>query len=713
MMRFFFTLIFIFSFTLVNAQDGLKFISNNQPKENRSQLIFEDKFNAKDSLVINFKFSIYNKLFIGDILNIRNSKNNSTISLSYNFTYSEDNKPFINLNIKGIKNLVKIQIPENFIQYQKWIDVKLKIDFNLNKAELKLLNKTYSIVNLYEKNSSLDEIEILFGKNEFNEDIPAFNLKNLEIKADNLIANFPLDEKQGTTVRSSNGVYNGQVINPSWLIDDFFNWKLIRQVELESNHTIAYDTEDMQFILLGQDNNYSFDIVSYLLDKMPLRKPSEFHSYTSGKAFIEPETKNILMLQTGGPNASQNKFLNKKLGIESINKTNESNVNNSYSLASFSSSTSNWGGLFYKDILKNPLFHFNTYYENSSQNILIFGGYSDFKYLNRFLKYNIKSNSISEVLMEGDNISPRFKSGMGNLDDSTLFLYGGEGNLSGDQSIGKIPFNDLYRIDLNNNSINLVWEKEYDYAQNSISKNLIFDKTQDFFYCLVDNGENGAISLKKVSVNDGNRVSLGKSINFDSSIIANDFNLFYEKKNNKLYAYTVEFFDNKLEKNIISFYSIEMEPFSINSSINEKIELSQSNINSKWIIIGLIIILFIILIVIFNKKPIISLKSESKKDYIFVRSDRSDVKLFFDKVIALEAMKDYTKIVVKENSYMVHGNISNFIKKFPKDKFVRIHRSTVINVDFITSFEGSTVNLERNHYTIGGKYMSDIKKYLN
>ena len=48
--------------------------------------------------------------------------------------------------------------------------------------------------------------------------------------------------------------------------------------------------------------------------------------------------------------------------------------------------------------------------------------------------------------MEGDNISPRFKSGIGSLNDSTLFLYGGEGNLSGDQSIGKIPFNDLYKI---------------------------------------------------------------------------------------------------------------------------------------------------------------------------------------------------------------------------------------------------------------------------
>ena len=712
-MRFFFTLIFIFSFTLVNAQDGLKFISNNQPKENRSQLIFEDKFNAKDSLVINFKFSIYNKLFIGDLLNIRNIKNNSTISLSYNFTYSEDNKPFINLNIKGIKNLVKIQIPENFIQYQKWIDVKLKIDYKLNQAELKFLNNTYSISSLFEKNSSLEEIEILFGKNEFNEDIPAFNLKNLELKIDSSIVYFPLDEKQGTRVISSNGNFKAKIINPSWLIDDFNNWKLIKQVEFESNHTIAYDTENMQFILLGKDKRYNFDIVSRLLDKITLKKPSEFHSYTSGKAFIEPKTKNILVLQTGEPNPSQNKFLNKKLGIESINNTKQSNNKNTYSIASFSSSTSNWQGLFYKDILKNPLFHFNAYYENSSQNILIFGGYSDFKYLNRFLKYDSYSNSINEILMEGDNISPRFKSGMGSLNDSTLFLYGGEGNLSGDQSIGKIPFNDLYKIDLKNNSINLVWEKEYDSAHNSISKNLIFDETQEFFYCLADSEEKGTISLKKVSVNDGNRVSLGRSINFDSSIIANEFNLFYEKKNNKLYAYTVEFTDNKLEKNIISFYSIEMEPFSANSTMNEKVELSQSFMNSKWIIVGLIIILFIILIIIFNRKPIISLKSESKKDYIFVRSDRSDVKLFFDKVIALEAMKDYTKIVVKENSYMVHGNISSFIKKFPKDKFVRIHRSTVINVDFITSFEGSTVNLERNHYTIGGKYMSDIKKYLN
>ena len=105
-MRFLFTLLFILNVFVGYSQDGLQFISNDQPKKNRSQVIFlEDPFIANDSLIISFQFSVYNKLFIGDILNIKNTVNNSTVSLNYDFTYSTDNKPYLKLNLKGIKNL--------------------------------------------------------------------------------------------------------------------------------------------------------------------------------------------------------------------------------------------------------------------------------------------------------------------------------------------------------------------------------------------------------------------------------------------------------------------------------------------------------------------------------------------------------------------------------------------------------------------------------
>ena len=709
-MRLFFALIFILSFNTIDAQNGLKFISNNKPKEERSQLIFDNKFTANDSLVINFQFSIYNKLFIGDLLNIRNNRDNSTISLSYNFTYSGENKPYLNLNVKGIKNLLSIPIPENFVQYQTWMNLNLKIDYNLNNAELTFLNETFTVENLFENSSSLNDI--LFGKNEFNEDIPAFALKKLKITSDDNFVYFPLDEKQGTAIYSARNNYKGKVINPLWLIEDYKNWHLIQQFELNSNHQIVYDSNKTQFLIIGKNDSYNLDVVSGRKEKNKQSIPSNFHSYTSGKTFLNKKDNRVLMFQTGSPNISENKFLNKKLGIESIKKDTKSNFNSSYSIASLDTISKDWKRLYINNIFENPLFHFNANYDNVSENILIFGGYSDFQYKNDFYLFDISSSVFNKLLLRGDKISPRFRSGIGRLDDGTLLVYGGEGNLSGDQSIGKIPFNDLYNIDLNNNSINLVWEKEYDYARNSSSKNLILNDSQEFFYCLVDSGVKGSIALSKVSLKDGNRISLGKSISFDSSIIANEFDLFYEEKNNRLYAYTKEFFDNRLDKNIVSFYSIEMEP-TLNELYEGTIESNESFFDYKWVLIGFIIIILLTIFIIFRKKPIISLKSEVKKDYIFVRSDRSDVKLFFDNVIALEAMKDYTKIIVKENSYMVHGNISNFIKKFPKNKFIRIHRSTVINVDFITSFEGSTVNLGRNHYTIGGKYISDIKKYLN
>jgi len=712
-MRFLFTLLFILNVFVGYSQDGLQFISNDQPKKNRSQVIFlEDSFIANDSLIISFQFSVYNKLFIGDILNIKNTVNNSTVSLNYDFTYSTDNKPYLKLNLKGIKNLLEIQIPDDYVEFEKWMNVKLKINYSLNQLELTFLNQTSVIENLFKEKNSL--VNIVFGQNEFNDNVPAFNLKDLRILTENKNVYFPFSEKKGTIVNAKNNNIKAKIKNPLWVAESYKDWKLITQLELDSNHNVVYDSSQMRFIILGENNSYDFNVVSTIISNNSYNNPSKFHSYTSGKAFLNTETNKILMLQTGEPNASENKFLNKKLGVQSLEKDSKDQLNNTYSLGSINSSSNTWKNLYSYNILEQPLFNFNTHYDYLSNSLLIFGGYSDFKFRNDFLKFNFNTNVFDKIIFSGDNISPRYMSGMSLTKKNSLLVYGGEGNLSGDENIGKIPFYDLFEINLNEGSINRLWKKSFSYNHNSISENLILNDPEDYFYCLVYNGKEESINLKKVSVENGDEIYLGGKINFNTSILANNFNLFYEQKNNKLYAYTKEFSDNRLEKNLISFYSIEMEPLLNELFKKEKAELSESYIDLKWIGLILFIIIFlIILILIFKKISIKSTVAKTKKDYIFVRSDRSDVKLFFVNVIALEAMKDYTKIITKENSYMVHGNISNFITKFPQNKFVRIHRSTVINVDFITSFESNTVNLGRHHYTIGGKYTSIIKKYLN
>ena len=194
-MRYFFTLFFLLTFFVTYSQNGLQFISNSQPKENRTQLVFlENSIKSKDILFLNFKFSIYNKLYIGDILNIKNNNEKSSISLAYKLTYNTDNKPILSLNIKGIKNLIEIEIPDDYIKFQKWMEIKIKIDYNFSQLDLTIFNQTTIIENLFEKNNSL--VDITFGQNEFSENVPAFNLKDLNIVTENSIDFFPFNEKK-------------------------------------------------------------------------------------------------------------------------------------------------------------------------------------------------------------------------------------------------------------------------------------------------------------------------------------------------------------------------------------------------------------------------------------------------------------------------------------------------------------------------------------
>lgn len=714
-MRYFFTLFFLLTFFVTYSQNGLQFISNSQPKENRTQLVFlENSIKSKDILFLNFKFSIYNKLYIGDILNIKNNNEKSSISLAYKLTYNTDNKPILSLNIKGIKNLIEIEIPDDYIKFQKWMEIKIKIDYNFSQLDLTIFNQTTIIENLFEKNNSL--VDITFGQNEFSENVPAFNLKDLNIVTENSIDFFPFNEKKGTIVKSLDNKTQGKITNPLWLIERYRQWKLISQLELNSNYNILYDTNEMRFILLGEDDSYELSVVSYLLNKNSYNSSSKFHSHTSGKAFINPVTKNIIMFQTGEPNIPENKFLNKKLGIKFINKDSKSNVDNTFSLGSIDQLFDSWENLYSSNISKKPLFNFTSYYDYLSNSFIVFGGYSNFKYKNEFLRFDLNKNLLEKIYFKGDNISPRYNAGISRIKNNSLLIYGGEGNLSGEKSIGTVPNNDLYKVDLSTNSINLLWNLKTTLKKNSISENLIINSSEDFFYCLFNNGKDETIGLKKISVENGDEVFLGNTINFNTSIIANNFNLYFEEKNNRLYAYTKEFKDNRLENNIISFYSIKMEPVSTITEIEPKSDLESSQLYGyiKWLGLILFVVISLIFIILKFRKPKIKLiENSTKKDYIFVRSNRSDVKLFFNNVIALEAVKDYTKLITKENNYVVHGNISNFIKKFPKTKFVRIHRSTIINIDFISSFQGDTVNLGRKHYTIGGKYISDIKNYIN
>ena len=85
----------------------------------------------------------------------------------------------------------------------------------------------------------------------------------------------------------------------------------------------------------------------------------------------------------------------------------------------------------------------------------------------------------------------------------------------------------------------------------------------------------------------------------------------------------------------------------------------------------------------------------SDKDFFFVKADHGLVKIFFDQILFIEAIKEYVKIVTREKVVVTYHTISGLEEKLPKGKFYRIHRSFIVHIKVITSIEGNTVWIDK------------------
>lgn len=84
---------------------------------------------------------------------------------------------------------------------------------------------------------------------------------------------------------------------------------------------------------------------------------------------------------------------------------------------------------------------------------------------------------------------------------------------------------------------------------------------------------------------------------------------------------------------------------------------------------------------------------KENEDFFFVKADGGLVKIFFDEILFIEALKEYVKIVTKDRSVITYHTISGLEEKLPPGKFYRIHRSFIVHIPSISSIEGFTVKI--------------------
>lgn len=104
--------------------------------------------------------------------------------------------------------------------------------------------------------------------------------------------------------------------------------------------------------------------------------------------------------------------------------------------------------------------------------------------------------------------------------------------------------------------------------------------------------------------------------------------------------------------------------------------------------------------------------SPDADNFIFVKADKRNVKVYFSDILYIESLKDYIKINTIEECLIVHFNLTGFTNLLPKDSFLRIHRSYTISLDKIKSLEGNTIHLNEKTLPIGRIYQKEVKNII-
>ncbi|MGE0090395.1 MAG: LytR/AlgR family response regulator transcription factor [Bacteroidales bacterium] len=111
----------------------------------------------------------------------------------------------------------------------------------------------------------------------------------------------------------------------------------------------------------------------------------------------------------------------------------------------------------------------------------------------------------------------------------------------------------------------------------------------------------------------------------------------------------------------------------------------------------------------------INAKTELKKEvanYLNVKADRKIYKIEISKIQYIESLKDYVKIVCSNESIVTHDSLSNMETFLNEYGFIRIHRSFLVAIAMIKSFDAESVFLENNQLPISRSFRKSVLAVL-
>src|SRR5258706_5012958 len=107
------------------------------------------------------------------------------------------------------------------------------------------------------------------------------------------------------------------------------------------------------------------------------------------------------------------------------------------------------------------------------------------------------------------------------------------------------------------------------------------------------------------------------------------------------------------------------------------------------------------------------IKGSKESDFIYLKSNKKNYKIHTSDILYIESIKDYIQVHSKEGRLVVKQTMSEVETMLAGKSFLRIHRSYLINVEKITAFTATDIQINKTELPIGSSYKQFGSSALN
>jgi len=105
----------------------------------------------------------------------------------------------------------------------------------------------------------------------------------------------------------------------------------------------------------------------------------------------------------------------------------------------------------------------------------------------------------------------------------------------------------------------------------------------------------------------------------------------------------------------------------------------------------------------------------ANSEFLFIKSEYKIRRINFNDIRYIEGLKDYVKVyLVSETQPLLSlSSLKSLEEKLPKAKFMRVHRSFIVNLEKIETIERSRIIFGKVYIPVSDQYKEQFQEYID